>query len=230
MRIGVVCGLGFEAEIVTRRARYEGLADRILVSAGLGRERARTAAEKLLADNALALLSFGLAAGLDPSLTSGTTILASSIRAQALPSIECTPDWGERLSTAFPSARRGILAHAPQIVALGAEKRKLRAATQGLAADMESYGVAEAAAAANIPFAALRVVADRADENLPEIALHAMAPDGSLRLAEVLGRIARSPGQVPSLIKLALSTARARQRLEEIARAGTKETFFSAAR
>jgi nucleoside phosphorylase len=221
----VVTGLDFEADVIRRRARHEGLADKILVRAGLGREKARRAVEALLADGATALLSFGIAGGLDPSVASDTAIVATAVKAQNMPTLACAPAWTERLAKIFGAARRGELADTPAILKTGLEKAALFRATGALAADMESYGVGEAALAANIPFAALRVGADTAGDDLPEIALHAVAPDGSLKLGETLGRMVKNPAQIPALIRLGRTTARARNLLDRLAAAGAGNLF-----
>lgn len=228
--VGVVTGLEFEADVVRRHARFAGVADRVLVAAGVGRERARRLAEDLLADGATALLSFGIAGGLSPDMACETTVVATAIKAEKMETISCCTAWSALLATALrssPPFAQGELAYAPIILITSLDKGGTFAATGALAADMESYGVGEAALKAGVPFAAVRVVADTAGEQLPEIALHAMAPDGSLKLAETLSRIVRSPGQIPGLIRLGRSTARARRRLEHVAALSAKRAFFS---
>jgi len=230
LQLGVVAGLKFESDIIRRRAAHEGIADRILVGEGLGRAAARAAANALIAEGARALLSFGIAGGLDPAIECGTTVIAIGIKAEDLGTRACTPEWAERLHQALRGATpvvRGDLAYAAAILGTGSEKAAAFAATGALAADMESYGIAEAAHAANVSFAAVRIVADTALEDLPSIALHAMAPDGSLKLGETLKRVARQPGQIPHLLRLGRSTARARRRLADLAAIGIREMFWN---
>lgn len=229
VRLGIVTGLKFESDIVRRRAAHEGVADRILARAGIGRERARAAGEALIAEGATALLSFGIAGGLDPAIECGTSVIATTIKADNLPRLESASEWVERLHHALRGSTpvaRGDLGQAEAILGTSAVKAALFATTGALAADMESYGVAEAAHAAALPFAAVRVVADTAGEGLPEIARHAMAADGSLRLGETLKRIAAQPGQIPQLLRLARSTGRARRRLADIAALGIPAAFW----
>lgn len=230
--VGVVTGLEFEADVVRHHARFAGVADRIAVAAGLGRERARRSAEGLIAQGAGALLSFGIAGGLAPEIACETSVIATAIKAENMETIVCTPAWAARLAHALRSSSpvmRGDLAYAPVILLTSLDKNGTFAATDALAADMESYGVGEAALKAGLPFAAIRVVADTAGEQLPEIALHAIASDGSLKLAETLRRIMRSPGQIPGLIRLARSTVRARRRLGRVAALSAPQAFFSEA-
>jgi adenosylhomocysteine nucleosidase len=228
--VGVVTGLAFEANIVRYHARFAGVADRVLVAAGLGRERARRAAEELVGQGATALLSFGIAGGLAPHIACETAVVATAIKAENMETIACEPAWTARLANALCSSSpfvQGELAYAPIVLMTSLDKNRTFTATNAFAADMESYGVGEAALKAGLPFAAVRVVADTAGDQLPEIALHAMAPDGSLKLAETLARIVRSPGQIPGLIRLGRSTGRARRRLGRVAALSAPEAFFS---
>ncbi len=231
IRVGIVTGLEFEAAAVRSRARAGGFADRVAVGTGLGRARARRAGEALIAGGVDALLSFGIAGGLSPAHGSATVVVATAVVAEHLPPLACDLAWATRLEDAlhpaFPTAQGGI-AHAPDIIAHRDDKARLYTVTGALAADMESYGVAEAAQAAGLPFTALRVIADTWDESLPDIALHAMTPDGALKLGETLGRVLRRPGQIPALIHLGRSTGRARRALREIAKIGAPNVFFAA--
>lgn len=227
--LGVITGLEFEASVVRRAARDAGVADRVLVECGLGRDRACDAAKGLLRDGAKALLSFGIAGGLNPSVVCETTVIATAIKAEGMPTVPCSETWAAHLEEALRASTpivRGDLAYAPGILITSMDKAGAFGATRALAADMESYGVGEAALAANVPFAALRVIADTADEQLPEIALHAMAADGSLKLGETLSRVLKNPGQIPGLLRLGQSTGRARRRLRALAATGAGKLFF----
>lgn len=226
-KLGIVTGLRFEARAVRDAARAAGVQDRILTASGLGRAAARRAGETLRAQGATALMSFGIAGGLDPALARGTAVIAAAVLAEDLPPLPCAAPWRAHLAQAL--ARTGPLneaplAHAPAVLTSGADKARLFATTGAAAADMESYGVGEAAA--GCPFAAVRVIADTADEHLPGIALHAMGPDGSLRLAATLGRILCVPWQLPGLLRLGRTSAQATRRLEALAAAGAPRLFL----
>ncbi len=74
---------------------------------------------------------------------------------------------------------------------------------------MESHIVARIAARHGLPFAVLRVVADPLDHNLPPAALVAMRPDGTTDVGACLRSLARQPGQLPALVRVAFDTRRA---------------------
>jgi len=230
LKIGIITGLAFERRVVARAARGAGVAGQILCASGLGHDQARRVAERVLHEGANALLSFGIAGGLAPDVECGTTIIATAIHAEGLNTLPCASDWTARLENALQNAGTVIcasLALAPVILTTRADKARAFASTGAAAADMESYGVAEAARAAGVPFAAIRVVADTARENLPEIALYATAPDGSLRVMETLSRVLRGPGQIPGLVRLGRATAHATRQLEALAATGAPKLFFA---
>ena len=82
MRIGVLTGLAAEARLLERALTGS---DVIIARTGAVPERAEAAAESLVAKGAAALLSFGLAGGLDPTLRAGDLVLADRVvRAAAL--------------------------------------------------------------------------------------------------------------------------------------------------
>ena len=86
-------------------------------------------------------------------------------------------------------------------------------ASGAAAADMESHVVARTAAELALPFAILRVIADPAERELPPAALAGMRADGGINVGAVLASLARSPRQLPALIRLAAEAGRARAAL-----------------
>ena len=236
-KLGIVTGMNFEAEILRIAAQaFQEKQRPLIVCRGLGRKAARRAAEDALRQRAGALLSFGIAAGLDPGLGAGTVVIASGIQdgARALP---CSPPWVQRLHAALTDqtlqddvgdarVMHGILAHAGAILATPEEKANLRAATGAAAADMESLGVAEVAERHALPFAALRVVADMALDRVPAVALTATTPDGRIDVFKsALGALAH-PSQIPDLIRLGRHTDAARRTMGLLADFGLARSFF----
>jgi hypothetical protein len=68
---------------------------------------------------------------------------------------------------------------------------------------MESHGVARAAASADRPMAALRIVLDPAERDLPRAALVALGPEGKLRPGRLMGALMRRPREIWGLLRLA---------------------------
>ena len=157
-------------------------------------------------------------------------MVGSDIRAEGLPTLSCDRPWTRRLLDGFarcaPLADRP-LAYAPVILVTATDKAGAFAATHAAAADMESYGIGEAAGARGLPFAALRVIADAADETLPEAALHAMSADGFINLPETIFRALSRPQDLGRLMRLGRRTAYATRRMGAAARLGMPLSFFA---
>lgn len=156
-----------------------------------------------LARGARAVISFGIAGGLEPGLAPGSVVVARGVHHGAARS-EADPAWVARLAAALPRARIADIAGTDAAVAGAAEKAALHRATGAAAVDMESHVAARLAALHGLPFAALRIVADPASRGLPPAALVGLKPDGTADIAAVLRSLVRAPGQVRALVRTAL--------------------------
>lgn len=163
-----------------------------------------------------AVLSFGIAGALDPVLRPGALLVATDVRTASGTVYPADPAWSARLAAAVTGARAGPIAGAGSVAALPDAKRALHAATGALAVDLESEPAAAFAAARGLPFAALRAVADTAAERIPPAALAGLRPDGRADPLAVLRALARRPGDLPDLLRVAL---RSRAALAALARA-----------
>ena len=136
---------------------------------------AEAAAKQLVSEGATALVSFGLAGGLDPALRPGAVIIPSVVLST-----------GRRFSADAALADRfgGLTGHtslAGQTVASdAAEKQRLRAAMQADAIDLESGAIAAVAEIYHLPFLVVRAICDPAERTLPPAALIALRPDGAI--------------------------------------------------
>jgi adenosylhomocysteine nucleosidase len=198
--IGIVTGLTAEARLAAPlgAARAGG---------GLPAGAAR-AAEMLLADGATALISFGLAGGLDPALRPGTLVVPATVTTQSAEyatESNLTDMLGGPTHTLYAGTTLAITA---------AEKAALRASTGADAIDLESGAVAEVAAAHSLPFAVLRAICDPGDSTLPQAAIIALSTTGSIMLWRVAGSLLRQPSQLPAMLRLAAAAAKARAALQ----------------
>jgi len=206
MSVGAVCG--FRAEAIL--ARRLGL----LAQPGGGSAAGTDAAiARLLAAGVRALVSFGIAGGLAPSLKCGALLLPAAVRGGDGVIHAVDLDWHARLVAAaqtkgLVTTVGGVLAH-ETVVASATEKAALHRATNALAVDMESARVAAAAARARLPFVILRAVADPAAQDLPPAASLPLRADGRADLGAVLASLANEPKQIPALLGLAGETATA---------------------
>ncbi|MDB5700873.1 MAG: phosphorylase [Sphingomonadales bacterium] len=154
------------------------------------------------APGAQVILSSGIAGAVAPGLNAGDVVIDGSDRLV------------EVLRRVLPDARAGIVVGSDAIVARVPEKCALYERTGALAVDMETHIAERVAARHGLPFAALRVISDAANETLPPAALVGMRPDGGMALGPVLASLARHPGQLPALIWTGLSAGRAFRSLE----------------
>jgi adenosylhomocysteine nucleosidase len=202
-KIGFIVGLRAEARLL----RGLGFA----VGIGGGTPEGAAAQAALLVDlGARALVSFGLAGGLDPALAPGAIVIPKIV-ARAGQTYACDAD----LTAWLGGATVGTLLAGAEIAVSVADKAALFAGTGAAAIDLESGAVARLAAERAMPFAALRAVCDPAGRDLPLAALAALDAAGAIGGLRVLGSILRQPAQLPTLIALAGDAGRARAALRK---------------
>lgn len=206
----IVTGMAFEARI----ARASGV--EVVYAARAERlERALVAA---LDRGAAGVMSFGTAGGLAPGLMPGSIVIADVIDGPKGRQSTDAP-WRERIVSALraslPAARIecGPWAAVAAPVITEQQKEALHRTTGALAVDMESHIAAEQAHARGLPFAVCRVIVDPAWRTLPPAATAGLRDDGTTALAPILRELARAPGQLPAMIRLAFDARAARMSL-----------------
>jgi adenosylhomocysteine nucleosidase len=199
-RLGIVVGLAAEARI----ARPLG---ETAIGGGLP-EGAEAAAERLVTGGATALLSFGLAGGLDPLLRAGQMVVPECVLEAGL---AYPTDAG--LNAWLGGLAVPMLLAGDAIVAGIEDKRALFAATGAPAIDLESGAVARVALRHGLPFAVLRAICDPATRALPPAALVALDGGGAIGLLRVLASVARRPAQIAALLALARDASAAQRAL-----------------
>lgn len=227
--VGIVCALQSEARHLGRATRrtetLSALADGTLVCvSGMGSEAAAHAARILVDAGAGALVSWGMAGGLDPSLAAGTLLLPTEVLARNGQAIETSRPWRERLSAAVSSRCAtvpGRLVSSTRAIGSVADKAALFRETGAAAVDMESLAVAQVAVARRVPFLAVRVIVDSAQDVLPKSVTTAADAAGEMRLWSLLGALALSPADLPALIRLARRYRAANLSLAAVAAAGS---------
>ncbi len=227
-RVGVLTGIAAERRIVEATVR-DILPTPLIACAGADVGRARRAVEQLLANGAEALVSFGIAGGLAADLPMGALIVADRAIAPDGAAFPTASDWCSRLSRAATDSglivRAGTLAGSERIVTTPAAKLALAQATGATAVDMESHVVGRAAAAADVPFLAVRSIADTSEQSLPRSALGSVGPSGRTRIAQVGARIVARPGELPQLMRLGRAATTALAALRRLASAAGPALF-----
>lgn len=212
-RVIVVCGLDFEAALVS------GIG--VTTVRGPGPQRVADGLDVLLGGQGArfrgwaGILSFGCAGATDPSLRPGDCVLASGVWSAA-GTFAVDRAWSRALRARLPEAREGLLAGLDIPLATSRDKARLWQEQGVCAVDMESHAAALAARRHGLPFAACRVVLDPARRSLPACALAAMRPDGGTDIPALLRGLARAPHEAAALAALALDAWRARRALRRL--------------
>lgn len=200
--VGIVCGLKSEANAVRASMKAAGVdAAKVRIGvSGANADRAEEIAQGFLNDGAKAIISAGLCGGLDPSLKSGDLILGERV-VSAQGDIVIAD---KRLSAAADkfTPRHVAIFGSDEIVDSIEKKKALFQRYAAETVDMESHGAARAAARADIPFIAIRVVADGAARALPQAALRAVTPTGGVNVANVLVDCIKQPQQFEEIFAL----------------------------
>lgn len=242
--VGVVCALAAEARHLgpaTRRHEpLTSLPDGTLRAvSGMGATAAAQSARALIAAGAGALVSWGMAGGLDPALSAGAIFLPSEVISLDGAVVSTARHWRERLGAALashlPPARtlltQGRLLTSSRAIGSLADKATLFRETRAAAVDMESLAVAQMAQAHQLPFIAMRVIVDSAEDALPRAVTAAADSEGHLQMWRLMGALARAPAELAPLIRLAQRYRAASRSLAAVARVGSLAPYaFSSTR
>lgn len=196
---------------------------------------AAQSARALVSAGAGALVSWGMAGGLDPALVAGTVFLPSEVVAADGARLLTAPHWRERLSAAvsaqggpvLPIILQGRLLTSSKAIGSLADKAMLFRQTGAAAVDMESLAIAEIAHTYQLPFIAVRVIVDSAEDALPRAVTAAADSEGQLQVWRLMGELARAPADLAPLIRLAQRYRVANRSLAAIARVGSLARYVS---
>lgn len=211
---GVVAALRAEARTLgTARLEVERadgvarLADGTLIAvSGMGAASAAASAAALLEAGAYALVSWGMAGGLDPALSAGDLCLPLRVIGQDGAEFPTHAAWRAQFAAALPThcvATSGTLFTSPLPLGERAAKAAAFRATGAAAVDMESAAVAAIAAARDVPFLAVRAIVDTAGDTLPAAVLAAGGGTGQVRILRLLAGLLSAPQEVVPLVRLA---------------------------
>jgi adenosylhomocysteine nucleosidase len=208
--LGIVAALGLELRPLAPRApRTQAIATRadgsLILANGIGHAAAADGARRLVEAGAGALMSWGLAGGLDPALACGTIVLPKEVLAPDGATFATTNAWREQLHQEIAVSQAvcaGRLLSSAKPITSAADKASAWRRMSAVAVDMESAAVAEIAAQFRLPFLAVRAVVDTAADALPPVLIGAAGEAGTGSIARLLGALARSPAEVPDFIRL----------------------------
>ena len=195
----VVTGLARE----TKLAAGPGLD---AVTSGGNSQRLRHVLAQRTVPGCSAVISFGIAGGLDPSLVAGDVVIATGVigdgkRWPTHP--ELAASLAASLSEGGVSATLADFAGVDAPLLDPAAKAAVHHATGAAVADMESHVACEFAARHGLMFAGLRIVCDPAESSMPAMVAKALKPDGGVDHYAVLTDLLRKPRQIGALTRLA---------------------------
>jgi hopanoid-associated phosphorylase len=159
-----------------------------------------------------AVISFGIAGGIDPSLRPGDVVVATAVMAEEgtwkVPPSVVSAMSGRVRASGIPVAE-GALVGVEDPLMRPETKASVHASTDAIAVDMESHIGAAYAARHALPFAAVRVISDPAERALPRLAINALKPDGRIDFAAVFSGLARAPSELTTLLRAGGDAGRA---------------------
>lgn len=177
----------------------------LLAVSGIGRAAAEAAARALIESGVSALITFGMAGGLDPALKPGSVVLPRELISPEGKRYAACQSWREGVASAVSPLRavtEGNLLTSAYAIDTPAEKAAAFHRTGAVAVDMESAAVAEVAAQHNLPFIAARVIVDTAADRLPR-AVVAASRAGRVHFGRLLAGMVLAPGEIAALFGLA---------------------------
>lgn len=226
--LGIVAALALELRplgpTTSRTQVVATLADGSLgIVSGMGGPAAAAGARRLVQAGAGALMSWGLAGGLDPALAAGTIVLPSEVLSPEGTMFPTSHAWREQLHGAIAASQivcGGRLLTCRELIGAPADKQSVGRRMSAAAVDMESLAIAEIAAANSLPFLAVRAIVDTAADGLPPVLSAAAGEAGARGVARLLGALARAPAELPDFIRLVGRYQAARRALALVARCG----------
>lgn len=224
-RLGVIVALPFEGRALAGRAFRPGRSFEVggtaVLLAGVGAGRAAKAARSLVRDDATALASWGVAGALDPGIRSGTVVVPTLVADGDGVEYPVEAAWRTRIEHRLGSdlpVVGGRLAQASRVLATPGEKALAREATRAAAVDLESASIAAVAREANLPFVAIRAIADEAGEPLPESVTHAYDASGRIRPLRLATRLMRGSSDFGDIVRAVRAFRAAETALSEVGR------------
>jgi adenosylhomocysteine nucleosidase len=176
----------------------------LLAISGIGLVAAEAAARALVEAGASALMTFGMAGGLDPALQAGSVVLPCELISADGTRFIASRSWRERVAAAVSplGVSEGNLLTSARAIDTPADKSAAFRQTGAAAVDMESTAVAEIAGRHNLPFIAVRVIVDTAADKLPRAVVNASRA-GKVHIGRLVAGLVVAPGEIAALIRLA---------------------------
>jgi adenosylhomocysteine nucleosidase len=195
------------------------------VVTGPGMENAKGAAEAVLGREHKACLACGFAGSLRPALGIGDVFAPRAVRQLGkAKTLECSRNLFMAAAYENGAKEAGMLLTADHVVETAEEKQRLRPFAD--AVDMESFGILAVAREKGVAAAAVRVISDRFDEDLPTEIDTAVDERGQVKIGGVVKYVTTHPLNLPALIRLGRASHTAAEALAHFLEAFIKELSF----
>lgn len=209
---GIVVALPEELSTLTAKKIAKGccsfIANNIVVAySGTGGKNAEQAAQLLISEGATCLISWGCAAALANNLKSGDLTLPPVLFDANHVRLDLNSDWhkyAETLLSNYLPVHAGALLESKEIVSSSRDKKQLYVETAAAVLDMETVAVAKVAQKNNLPFLAIRAIADPVTMDLPKAIAYSLNDEGEVMMGRLLWFLLGHPLELPGLIKLGL--------------------------
>ncbi len=212
-RIGIITGVKSEEATL---ASIMGAEEAPLIRlSGARPARARAGIETLIGLGVDGILSFGSAGAVSVKHQPGDLLVGECVTDDDGNRYAADADWTSRLSSI--TGAETVTITGIDYVASASDKACF-AEQQTAAIDMESHHVAKLATDAGVPFAVLRAVVDPVQFTIPDYALDAVRPDGSISLLPVIAGACVQPWTIGRLLDLNSYNKRATESLSSAAR------------
>jgi len=201
-----------------------GRATADFVVTGMGLENARRGAEIAMSSPHTVCIASGFAGSLKPTHKVGDILAARAVQHLGKSkTIECSRNL-------FMAAYENQATEAKMFLTtdkvIGTAEEKQQLAPFADAVDMESFATLSVAKQKNLPAAAIRVVSDRFDEDMPADISATVDDRGRVRMRGVVKHVATHPLQLPALIRLGRQSHTAAEALCHYLEAFIKELSF----
>lgn len=219
--IGVLVPLPQEAKALGRwhypyQQVFQHNEQLLICRSGVGYANAKEAAMKLIASGANQLISFGTAAALTSGLAVGNIVIPEIVvdtlghryLSQHPFRADCIKFFSQKKDLVI---HEGILSHASDVLRTSEHKKNLAKQTTAIAADMESFALAEIASENEIPFTVIRVISDEVDFQLPDIIISALSSAGHFNYAKFFLGLVQKPAEIVGCYELMLKFNKAKK-------------------
>ncbi|PZC47474.1 MAG: adenosylhomocysteine nucleosidase [Chloroflexi bacterium] len=186
---------------------------------GIGHEGARSVTKGILDEHGpAAVLSLGFGGGLRDGLEAGSLVVSPRLQVEGQPSLDAD---SSLLSAATESLKNmgvpfqlGNCLTVDQVAGNAESKAALGSKTGAAVVDMESYWIAWEAAAAGVPWLALRAIVDPLNRALPPFVVGKDGKNIRDWVLPALKYILTTPAGIPNLAWLGLASRKARASIE----------------